>query len=112
MIRDHEEDRLSTRSRIWIAVAAVATLVIAAMGALVVALPKLVNTPEFRAALAARAGEALGRPVAWKELEIGFFPPRVILDAPVLVGQNESADSPASIRAQAIDLRLAWLPLL
>lgn len=36
----------------------------------------------------------------------------MILDSPVLVGQNESADSPASVRAQAIDLRLAWLPLL
>lgn len=107
-----KEDRLSTRSRIWIAVAAVAALFVAAMGVLAVALPRLVNTPEFRTALAVRAGEALGTPVAWKQLEIGFFPPRVILDEPVLVGQDESVDSAASIRAQAIDLRLAWLPLL
>ena len=82
------------------------------MGLLAVALPKIVNTPEFRAALAARAGEALGTPVEWKSLTIGIFPPRVTLDEPVLVGQDVSAESAASIRAQAIDLRLSLLPLL
>lgn len=102
----------STRSKLWIAVGVVGALVVAALVAFAVALPRLVNTAEFRTALAARAGEALGTPVAWKNLEIGFFPPRVILEEPVLVGQDESTGAEASIRAQAIDLRLAWLPLL
>ena len=46
-----KEHRLSHRSRIWIAIAVVGALVVAAAIALVVALPRLVNTPEFRAAL-------------------------------------------------------------
>lgn len=107
-----KEHRLSDRSRLWIGLGIVGALLVAAAVALVVALPGLVNTPEFRAALAARAGAALGAPVEWKSLEIGFFPPRVILEEPRLVGQDESAATEASIRAQAIDLRLAWLPLL
>ncbi len=82
------------------------------MALLAVALPRLVNTPEFRAALAARAGEALGTPVEWKSLTIGIFPPRVTLDEPVLVGQDVSAESAASVRAQAIDLRISLFPLL
>ncbi|MEZ4280738.1 MAG: AsmA family protein [Myxococcota bacterium] len=85
---------------------------VAAFGLLVAALPRLVNTPEFRTALAERAGAALGTPVVWKSLEIGFLPPRVILDEPVLVAQEASEPADASVRVQSIDLRLAWLPLL
>lgn len=70
------------------------------------------NTPEFRAALAARATEALGTPVEWKSLGIGIFPPRVTLEAPVLVGQNASPEAAASVRAEAVDLRLSLWPLL
>ena len=90
---------------------AIALLILSGVGFVAVALPKLVNTPEFRAALAARAGQALGTPVEWKSLGIGFFPPRVVLEEPVLVGQPESPEAAASVRAEAIDLRLSLLPL-
>ncbi|MFO0691318.1 MAG: DUF748 domain-containing protein [Myxococcota bacterium] len=82
------------------------------MGTFAALLPRLVNTPEFRAALAARATEALGTPVEWKSLGIGIFPPRVTLEAPVIVGQNPSPEAVAGIRADAIDLRLSLWPLL
>ncbi|MBY0400451.1 DUF748 domain-containing protein, partial [Myxococcota bacterium] len=95
-----------------LALAVVAALVLAAVGTLAALLPRLVNTPEFRSALAARATEALGSPVEWKSLEIGIFPPRVTLEGPSLVGQDASAEAEASIRAEAIDLRLSLLPLL
>lgn len=95
-----------------LALAVFAALVVAAVGSFALLLPRLVNTPEFRAALAARATEALGTPVEWKSLGIGIFPPRVTLEAPVLVGQNTSPEAAASVRADAIDLRLSLWPLL
>ncbi|MBK7949367.1 MAG: DUF748 domain-containing protein [Deltaproteobacteria bacterium] len=95
-----------------LALAVFAALVVAAVGSFALLLPRLVNTPEFRAALAARATEALGTPVEWKSLGIGIFPPRVTLEAPVLVGQNTSPEATASVRADAIDLRLSLWPLL
>lgn len=84
----------------------------AAVAILAVVLPRLVDTPEFRSALARRAGEALGTPVEWKRLEIGLFPPRVMLEGPRLVEQDVSAASPAHVQADGIDLRLALWPLL
>ncbi len=107
-----KEDRLPTRTRLAVAMGIIALLILSGVGFVAVALPKLVNTPEFRAALAARAGQALGTPVEWKNLGIGFFPPRVVIEAPVLVGQGVSREAAASVRAEAIDLRLSLLPLL
>lgn len=86
-------------------------LLAVAVGILALWLPRLVDTPEFRAALADRAAQTLGSPVEWRTLEIGIFPPRVILVEPVLVGQDVSPQAPASLRVATIDLRLGLWPL-
>ena len=63
------------------ALVAVALLVV---GALAVALPRLVNGEEFRAALRANAEELLGTPVGWRHLDVGIVPLRLTLEEPVL----------------------------
>lgn len=92
--------------------AGAAALVLASLGLVALALPRLVASPEFQAALSARAGEALGTPVEWERLSLGLVPPRVVIESPVLVGQSKDVEGTASIRADAIDLRLSLLPLL
>lgn len=89
-----------------------AALVLVALALVAALLPRWVASPEFQAALSARASEALGTPVAWERLSIGLLPPRVVIESPALVGEKQDADGAASIRADAIDLRLSLLPLL
>ncbi|MEZ4332996.1 MAG: DUF748 domain-containing protein [Myxococcota bacterium] len=103
---------LQNRSRVWLVLAGFAALVAASLALLAIALPRVVESPEFQTALAARAGEALGTPVEWERLSIGLFPPRVVVESPVLVGQAAQSEATASVRADAIDLRLSLWPLL
>src|SRR5690606_19128389 len=104
--RAAEEIRLANRSRLWLVLAGGAALVLVALALVAALLPRWVASPEFQAALSARASEALGTPVAWERLSIGLLPPRVVIESPALVGEKQDADGAASIRADAIDLRL------
>ncbi|MBB84264.1 MAG: hypothetical protein CL931_10690 [Deltaproteobacteria bacterium] len=85
------------------ALVAVALLVV---GALAVALPRLVNGEEFRAALRANAEELLGTPVGWRHLDVGIVPLRLTLEEPVL-DANIADPEDARLSAASIDLRLS-----
>jgi hypothetical protein len=86
-------------------------LVLLALGLLSVVLPRLVNTPEFRAALHEGVTEALGTPVEWGSLDAGVLPLRLTIQAPVIVA-DEAQREEARLSADAIDLRLSALALL
>ena len=60
-------------------------LMILLVGVLAVALPRIINTEEFRAALHEGAAEALGTPVEWSSLKAGLVPLRLIIEEPVLL---------------------------
>ncbi len=90
------------------AIMAVALLVV---GALAVALPRLVNGEEFRAALRANAEELLGTPVGWRHLDVGIVPLRLTLEEPVLEA-NIADPEGAQLSAASIDLRLSAAALL
>lgn len=91
--------------------AAMVALALLLIGALSVALPRLVNTDEFRSALSARAEEALGTPVRWSRLDAGIVPLRLTMEAPVL--ESPAADpGDARLSAEEIDLRLSLSALL
>jgi hypothetical protein len=81
------------------------------VGLVAVALPRLINSDDFRATLHKGAADALGAPVEWKSLEAGLFPPRLTINAPVLLASTAESED-ARVTAESIDLRLAFLPIL
>lgn len=81
------------------------------VGVLAVALPRLVNTEEFRRALHETAAEALGTPVEWERLEAGIVPLRLTLTRPTLVGAEGRAEE-ARFSADRLELRISALALL
>lgn len=92
------------------ALAVVAVLLVAALGALAVLLPRLVDRPEIRARIEVAAREATGREIAYEYLRAGVFPPAIEVGKPVLSG--ETAGAPPLFEADRVALRLALLPLL
>ncbi|MEM9176571.1 MAG: DUF748 domain-containing protein, partial [Myxococcota bacterium] len=90
------------------ALVAVALLVV---GGLAVALPRLVNSDEFRTALHASAAEAIGTPVAWERLDVGIVPLRLTLEAPALEAPVSDLEE-ARLSADSIELRLSALALV
>jgi len=80
------------------------------VGVLAVALPRLVNSDQFRMALRESASETLGTPVEWEGLDVGLLPLRLTISAPVLVAANGNPDE-ARLTAESVDLRLALIPL-
>jgi len=91
--------------------AAIAAIALLVVGGLAVALPRLVNSEEFRAALHARAAEALGTPVEWSRLDAGVVPLRLTLESPVLETPVADAED-ARLAAESIELRLSAMALL
>lgn len=91
--------------------AAVLAIALFVVGALAVVLPRLVNSEEFRAALHARAAEALGTPVEWSRLDAGVVPLRLTLESPALETPIADAEN-AHLSAASIELRLSALALL
>ncbi len=91
--------------------AAIVAIALLVVGGLSVALPRLVNGDEFRAALSARAEEALGTPVAWRRLDVGIVPLRLTLESPVLETPVVDAED-ARLSASSIELRLSLMALL
>lgn len=81
-----------------------------AVGALVVALPRLASSDAVRARIAEAAREATGREVTFAALSFGLFPPRLVVTQPSVAGAAPGA--PAALEAERIDLRLSLLPLL
>ena len=77
---------------------------------LAVALPRLVNSDEFRTTLQKSAAEALGTPVEWQSLEVGLLPLRLTINAPVLVAATGNPED-ARLTAESLELRLALLPI-
>ncbi len=92
-------------------VAALLAFVLLLIGLIAVALPRLINTQEFRAALHERAAEALGTPVEWTKVEAGLVPLRLIVSDPVLLSGSATAED-ASLTAKSIDLRLSALAMM
>ncbi len=100
-------------------------LMLLLLGALAIALPRFVQTEEFQSALRSRATKALGVGVEWDHAEVGFLPPRMILDSLVLRGDveadeadeasegaNDGASEVTRLRAASVDLRVELMPLL
>lgn len=86
-------------------------LALVVIGGISVALPRLVNTEEFRAALHESAAEALGTPIEWSALDAGVVPLRLTISDPVLVAEATNRDQ-ARLTAVKVDLRLSAMALL
>jgi len=86
-------------------------LALVVIGGLSVALPRLVNTDEFRAALYESAAEALGTPIEWSALDVGVVPLRLTISDPILVAEATNRDQ-ARLTAAKVDLRLSAMALL
>lgn len=91
--------------------AALVALALVLIGALSLALPRLVNSEEFRKTLHESAAEALGTPIEWTSLEAGLLPLRLIIGEPALVAQATARED-AHLTAESVDLRLSALALL
>ncbi len=85
-----------------------ALLLLAVLG-LVLFLPRVLESPETRAAISAAAERQIGRRVEYAGLSLGFLPPSIVVAAPMIAG--EQADDPPLLRAEAVSLRLALVPL-
>lgn len=91
--------------------AALLALVLLLVGVVSIALPRLVDSEEFDVALRQSVADALGTPVEWSDVHVGFFPPRLIIDAPTLVAPDIDP-AVAGLRAQSVDLRVSPFAIL
>ena len=91
--------------------AGLVALAILLVGVLAVALPRVINTEEFRAALRNAVIDVLGTPVEWSRLEAGLLPLRLIIKEPVLLAAKTNRED-ASLTATSIDLRLSLPAML
>ncbi|MCP5070844.1 MAG: AsmA family protein [bacterium] len=83
-------------------------LVVVAVGAIAIFLPRIAERPEVRERIVNEARAATGRELSYEGIGIGLLPPRFEMQGPVLAG----IEGEASISAERIGLRIAWLPLL
>ena len=86
-------------------------LTLVMVGGILVALPRLVNTEEFRTALRESALEVLGAPIEWSALDAGVAPLRLTMSDPVLIAEATNRDQ-ARLTAAKVDLRLSAMALL
>jgi hypothetical protein len=85
-------------------------LVVTALIALAVALPRLVRSDAARGRIEEAAREATGREIRYGELDFGLLPPRLVVREPEVRGA--SADSPPVFKAAGVELEIALVPLL
>ena len=85
-------------------------LVAAALGALAIALPRYVKSDAVRAKLEAAAEQGLGREVRYADLDVGLFPPSLVVLGPRVAGPTPQA--PPALEAEEVALELALAPLL
>ncbi len=78
------------------------------LGAMAIVLPRLAARPEVRERLVEEARKATGRELAYDELDVGLFPPRL----EVTGAQLAPLEGQAPLGAERVALRVAWLPLL
>ena len=90
----------------------VAVCFIAALGLvlLAVVLPRIVQSEMVRARIQSAARSALGRDVQYASLDVGLFPPSLLVEAPRVVQDAREAAPP--LAAERVALRIALLPLL
>ncbi len=91
------------------ALVAIGLLLVLAVGGLALVLPRILNSPEFQAAASEAAHDALGVPVSWSGLGVGFLPPSIRADDVRVDGVREG-DAPL-LRAERLFLRLELMPL-
>jgi len=97
----------STLLKVIAGIIAVGVLLI---GLLAVALPRLINSDEFKTTLRDSAEDALGTPVEWQSLDAGLLPLRLTIRAPVLVAASGDPEN-ARLTAESVELRLALMPI-
>jgi hypothetical protein len=85
-------------------------LVVTALIALAVALPRLVRSEAARTRIEEAAREATGREIRYGELDFGLLPPRLVVREPEVKG--ESSGSPPVFEAAGVELEIALAPLL
>ena len=88
--------------------AALAGLLVVALIALSVMLPRIAQRPEIKDAAAEAVLDATSHELRFGDVDAGLFPPRLELDAIELV----SDAGETTLRADRIALRVALLPLL
>jgi hypothetical protein len=95
---------------VWRVGGALVALVVVALIALAVALPRIAGSDAVRTRIQAAARDALGRELSFERLEAGLFPPALRVVA-VRVAGEQPKDAPM-LEAEELSLRLALLPLL
>jgi hypothetical protein len=85
-------------------------LVAAALGALAIALPRYVKSEALRARVESAGEEALEREVRYADLDVGLFPPSLVVVGLFVAGPTPQA--PPALEAEKVALQLALAPLL
>ncbi|MGH0033175.1 MAG: AsmA family protein [Myxococcota bacterium] len=85
-------------------------LVVLAVGAALVALPRLLDDPSVRGRIEQAARDAVGRELRYAKLELGLLPPSLRAIDTALAGETPA--DPPLVEARQISLRVALLPLL
>lgn len=89
---------------------AVVVLVILGLVLLAVLLPRLAKSEAVRARIQSATLSALGRELAYRELDVALLPPSLLVEEPRLAGGGPG--EAALIEAERVALRVALLPLL
>jgi hypothetical protein len=89
--------------------AAVALLLVAAAVVLALLLPLAIASDVARDAIQSAARTALARDVRYGELDLGLFPPLLVMRSVAVAA--DSAQAPPLLEAERVTLRLAELPL-
>ncbi len=86
---------------------AIGALLVVALGAAALLLPRWIESDAFRDVLVGAARDATGRDVAWDDLSLALFPPRLVAT------QLRVGDAAAPlVLSERVDMRIAVAPLL
>lgn len=90
--------------------AALLVALVLVVAAVLVLLPRWLSGETAARHLQAAARDVTGRDIAWRELGVELLPPRVVMHGFEVLEPEGSGD--LGLRAERIDLEVAWLPLL
>ncbi len=79
---------------------------------LLLLLPSLIPADRYRALIAAKAGEALGRPVSVGAARLTILPALGAEASDLSIGEDPTFGREPFLRAKALEVRVAFLPLL
>jgi hypothetical protein len=85
-------------------------LVIVVCAALVLLLPRLIDSPEFRQAVTDMSTESIGRPLEYDSLSVGLLPLSVMVEGARIAGH--APDEAPLLSTDSIALHISLLPLL